>query len=131
MDGVGLTGEPQVVPKARSPLEREVITAPARRAAFLQCLLERRHASPCLRVVRGLINEHADAPHPIALLGTCHERPHRRAPDACSELPSSDHWMTMGHSPQRLPIVPGRARAFAGCEHAVMHHSEAAWSRQF
>jgi hypothetical protein len=33
-DGMGLTGESEVVPKASSPLEREVITAPARRAAY-------------------------------------------------------------------------------------------------
>jgi hypothetical protein len=33
-DGMGLTGESDVVPKASSPLEREVITAPARRAAY-------------------------------------------------------------------------------------------------
>jgi hypothetical protein len=33
-DGMGLTGESQVVPKPSSPLEREVITAPARRAAY-------------------------------------------------------------------------------------------------
>jgi hypothetical protein len=33
-DGVGLTGESQVMPKSSSPLEREVITAPARRAAY-------------------------------------------------------------------------------------------------
>jgi hypothetical protein len=31
---MGLTGESQVVPKPSSPLEREVITAPARRAAY-------------------------------------------------------------------------------------------------
>jgi hypothetical protein len=33
-DGVGLIGESEVVPKPSSPLEREVITAPARRAAY-------------------------------------------------------------------------------------------------
>jgi len=33
-DGMGLAGESQVVPKPSSPLEREVITAPARRAAY-------------------------------------------------------------------------------------------------
>jgi hypothetical protein len=33
-DGMGLTGESQVVPKPSSPLEWEVITAPARRAAY-------------------------------------------------------------------------------------------------
>jgi hypothetical protein len=33
-DGMGLSGESQVMPKPSSPLEREVITAPARRAAY-------------------------------------------------------------------------------------------------
>jgi hypothetical protein len=33
-DGMGLTGESQVEPTPKSPLEREVITAPARRAAY-------------------------------------------------------------------------------------------------
>jgi hypothetical protein len=33
-DGIGLTGESEVVPIPKSPLEREAITAPARRAAY-------------------------------------------------------------------------------------------------
>jgi hypothetical protein len=33
-DGMGLIGESQVVPIPKSPLEREVIAAPARRAAY-------------------------------------------------------------------------------------------------
>jgi hypothetical protein len=33
-DGMGLTGESQLVPNPNSPLEREVIAAPARRAAY-------------------------------------------------------------------------------------------------
>jgi hypothetical protein len=49
-DGMGLTGESQVMPKPSSPLEREVITAPARRAAyeFLRKLvaLRERQTSP-------------------------------------------------------------------------------------
>jgi hypothetical protein len=53
-DGMGLTGESEVVPKPSSPLEREVITAPARRAAYeflskLRALRERQtppHCSP-------------------------------------------------------------------------------------
>ena len=49
-DGVGLTGESHVVPNPSSPLEREVITAPARRAAygFLRNLraLRERQTSP-------------------------------------------------------------------------------------
>jgi hypothetical protein len=33
-DGIGLTAESEVVPIPKSPLEREAITAPARRAAY-------------------------------------------------------------------------------------------------
>jgi hypothetical protein len=49
-DGMGLTGESEVMPQPSSPLEREVITAPARRAAygFLRKLraLRERQTSP-------------------------------------------------------------------------------------
>ena len=44
-------------------------------AQFLQPLQERREADLKFRIVRGLVHEHSDAPHAVALLRTRDERP--------------------------------------------------------
>ena len=54
---------------------------------FLQPLQERCDAGLSLRIVRGLAHEHADAPHPLALLRTRRERPRgRRTAEQRDEL---------------------------------------------
>ncbi len=47
-------------------------------AQLLQPLQERRDAGLTFRIVRGAGHEHADAPHPLALLRARRERPRRR-----------------------------------------------------
>ena len=57
-----------------------------------KCLRERREAS----LLHGIVffaHEHADAPHAVALLRSCRERPDRRAPEPRYERPAS-HWIT-------------------------------------
>src|SRR4029450_1037189 len=44
-------------------------------APFLQPLQKRANASLSFRIVRGQMHEHADAPHPLALLRSRRERP--------------------------------------------------------
>ena len=47
-------------------------------AQFLQPLRERRDADRCVRIVRGDVHEHADAPHALGLLRARRKRPRRR-----------------------------------------------------
>jgi hypothetical protein len=52
----------------------------------LQCLQKPRETSLAFRIVRGT-HEHADAPHPLALLRARSQRPHSsHAAEQCDEL---------------------------------------------
>src|SRR5262249_39754846 len=54
---------------------------------LLQRLQERRDLRLTFRIGGGHVHEHADAPHPLALLRACRERPRRRcAADQRDEL---------------------------------------------
>src|SRR5215475_5187012 len=65
--------------------------APDGPAEFLQSLQERPDARLRLRIIRGQIHEHADAPHPLALLRARGERRrHGHAAERDYELSSSD-----------------------------------------
>ena len=55
-------------------------------AAFRQGLQERPNAGLPFRIVRRCEQEHANAPHPLALLRARRERPSRRAADERDEL---------------------------------------------
>ena len=55
-------------------------------AQLLQPLREHRDAGLPFRIVRGQRHEHADAPHPLALLRARRERPRRRAAEERDEL---------------------------------------------
>src|SRR6516165_8266411 len=55
-------------------------------AQFLQPLHERRQACLSFRIVCGEGHEHADTPHPLALLRAHRERPRRRAAEQRDEL---------------------------------------------
>jgi len=49
-------------------------------------LHERRDDGRCFPIVRGSEHEHADAPHPLALLRACRERPRNGAAEQRDEL---------------------------------------------
>ena len=53
----------------------------------LQRLQERPDASLKFRIVRGRGQEHADAPHPLALLRLSRQRPRAAAPPKNREIP--------------------------------------------
>jgi hypothetical protein len=56
---------------------------------LLQALMKCPDAGLIFRIVRRCRQEHADAPHALALLRACHERPRcRRAADQFDELAS-------------------------------------------
>jgi hypothetical protein len=55
--------------------------------------MERPEASLIFCIVCGCGKEHADAPHPLALLRARRERPRHRAAKPCDELPPL-HWIT-------------------------------------
>jgi len=53
---------------------------------LLKALLKCPYPHLEFRVVRSRWHEHADAPHPLALLSACCERPHRDAAKKHDEL---------------------------------------------
>src|SRR5262249_33712009 len=55
-------------------------------AQLLQPLMESREARLSFRIIGGEIHEHADAPHPLALLRIRRERPRGRAAEQRDEL---------------------------------------------
>src|SRR6516164_7330970 len=68
---------------------------------FLQTLCERANTSVPFRIVSSQIDEHADAPHALALLRPRHEWPrHRRAAEQCDEL-APLHSITSSARPER------------------------------
>ena len=72
---------------ARAPAIVDPHVAAVGPAQFLQPLQERRDAGLSFRIVRGQVHEHADAPHPLALLRARRERPRsRRAAEQRDEL---------------------------------------------
>ena len=52
-----------------------------------------RDAARCFGIVRGQVHQHADAPHPLALLRACGKRPYRGAAEQSDEL-ATGHRMT-------------------------------------
>src|SRR5262245_64395918 len=58
-------------------------------AQFLQPLQERHIARLTVRIIRGRSVEHADAPHPLGLLGASGERPPSAAAEQRDELAPS------------------------------------------
>src|SRR5262249_37067626 len=79
-------------------------------AQFLETLQERSMANLSLGIILGEIREHADAPHPLALLRDRRERPRRRrAAEQRDEL-ASLHSIT---SSARARSVGGTARRSA------------------
>src|SRR6266511_1176784 len=75
-------------------------------APLLQPLQERCKAGLSFRIVRGRAHEHADAPHPLALLRARRERPRSRAADKRDEL-AALHSIT---SSARASSVGGTSR---------------------
>src|SRR5437660_546816 len=63
-------------------------------AQLLQPLHKRCTASPHLGVVRARVREHADAPHPLALLRARDERPSRRRAAEQRDERASPHSIT-------------------------------------
>jgi hypothetical protein len=69
---------------------------------LLQSLYERREAGLCYQVIRDRIYEHADAPHPLALLRTRDDRPRqRRTAKQRDELAPPDHSITSSAATSR------------------------------
>src|SRR5262249_36945729 len=66
----------------------------------LQRLAERRNARLCLRIALGKAHQHADPPHPLALLRARRERPRRRATQQGDER-ASFHSITSSARPDR------------------------------
>jgi hypothetical protein len=62
---------------ARAPAGIDLDVTAVGPAQFQQALLEHREANLPLRIVRGDTHEHANAPHPLALLRARRERPRR------------------------------------------------------
>src|SRR5262249_6404246 len=69
------------------------------------------------RIIGGEIHEHADAPHPLALLRARRERPCGRAADQRDELPAS-HSRPQGSKPRTASSHsrPGLGTGRGGCE---------------
>ena len=63
---------------ARAPAIVDPHVAADRSSPIAAALQERADAGLCFRIVRGCGHEHADAPHPLALLRARRERPRRR-----------------------------------------------------
>src|SRR5262245_3343927 len=76
---------------------------------FLQALKARRVASRSFRIVRAQVHEHADAPHPLALLRPRRQRPPRRAAEQRDEFAPS-HSIT---SSARASTLAGTSRPSA------------------
>src|SRR5262245_10490155 len=84
--------------------------APLAPARLLQRLGERREAGASFRIVRAPIHEHADAPHPLALLRPRHSWPRRRAANERDELAPPNHSIT---SSARANKVAGTSKPSA------------------
>ena len=78
--------------------------SPCRNAAMRAC---------ALRIVRGRVHEHADAPHPLALLRARRQRPRRRAAEQRDEL-APPHGLPSGRG-----LHPTTSK-----EMPVVHHSK-------
>ena len=78
-----------------APADVDPYVATVGPAQLLQPLQKRCEADLALRIVRGRIHEHADAPHPLALLRARRERPcGRRAAEQRDELAPLHHSIT-------------------------------------
>src|SRR5262249_56432816 len=79
-------------------------------AQLREPLHERRYAGLKLRIVSGAEHQHADAPHPLALLSARRERPCCRAAEQHDELAPPHHSIT---SSARASSVDGTSRRSA------------------
>src|SRR5262249_19013405 len=77
-----------------------------RPARFRKPLQERQQACLHFRIVRTAVHEHADAPHPLALLRPCDEGPRHRTAEQHDEL-APPHSIT---SPPRASTPHGTSR---------------------
>src|SRR5215471_969363 len=85
---------------ARGPVIVRLDVASFRPTQTLQRLAERRNARLCLRIALGKAHQHADPPHPLALLCTRRERPRpRRAAEQRDERATLDHSITSSARP--------------------------------
>ena len=74
----------RTIPAAPACVDPHV--APYGPACLLQPLQERREAGLAFRLIGSRVHEHADVPHPLALLRARRERPGSRAADERDEL---------------------------------------------
>jgi len=65
--------------------------------------MECRNASELFRIVRGGGNQHADSPHPVALLRARCQRPHSRTAKPCDEFPPPHRVMPPAASSAAYP----------------------------
>src|SRR5262249_46556806 len=86
--------------------------APLLPAQPMQFLPERRYLSLRSRIALGISHQHADAPHPLALLRACRERPRRRAAKQRDEVAPPDHSITSSASASNFAGI-SIPRAFA------------------
>src|SRR5262249_11684795 len=91
-----------------APADVHANIAPVGPVRLRQRLSERQKAGLSRRIVRGCVHEHADAPHPLALLRARLERPRcRRAAEQRYELAPAHHSIT---SSARASSVGGTSR---------------------
>src|SRR5262249_34140402 len=91
-----LSPRPRVIecPPARLDLEIAALRPPKLVESFLECS----QVSLKFRVLSGCAIKHADAPHPVRLLGARRKRPHcRRGADQRDEFPAC--------SPRGFPLI--------------------------
>src|SRR5262249_38943433 len=79
---------------------------------FLQARPERRNIGLPSGVALGESHQHADPPHPLALLRACRERPRRRSAEKRDELAALHHSITSSDSASNLSGI-SRPSAFA------------------
>ena len=72
--------------RRQAPLKIDLNIAAGRPAELLESLPERRGAGLSFRIILGVEHQHADPPHPLALLRVRRERPRRRAAEKGDEL---------------------------------------------
>src|SRR5262249_19337138 len=99
----------QVREGADAPAIIDPQVASNRPARFRKPLQERQQARLRFRIVRTAVHEHADAPHALALLSACSERPRRRAAEKRDEV-AALHSIT---SSARASSVGGTSRPSA------------------
>jgi hypothetical protein len=74
-------------------------------AQFLQTLCERREAGRVLRIVHGRGHQHADAPHPLALLRARSKRPRNRCASEQRDELAAVHSITSSARPSAFSCL--------------------------